>query len=206
MNDHSHKTPYTLHPENWVDSYGEYFINYAYIRLRDISVAEDIVQDTFLSALKNRQRFRGEASEKTWLTAIIKNKINDYLRSRYRATEEFNEELYCEQEEVFDIEGRWRGHWIWNRGPADWNVSPDFYLEQKEFWKAMELCLKELPERFAIIFTLYELERLPAEEICKDLNISQSNLWVILHRVRKQLRRCLEIRWLGDKPYGKYKK
>ena len=141
-----------------------------------------------------------------WLTAILKNAIIDYLRSAYSKAVEFKDDLYCETEEVFSEGGPWDGHWIWYRGPADWSNHPETSLENRQFWEALKTCVDELPAKFAVIFTLKELEELESKKICKDLEISESNFWVIMHRIRKQLRRCLEIRWLGMKPIVKRKK
>jgi len=68
-----------------------------------------------------------------------------------------------------------------------------------EFWKVLERCLSELPARTASAFTLREVEEFRSEEICKVLGISATNLWVMLHRARAHLRRCLEMNWFGQK-------
>ena len=190
-----------INPAGWVDNYSNYLFQYAYLRVRNEKNAQDLVSETYLSALKNVDKFMGKSSEKTWLTAILKNKIFDHFRKKYNSSSEFNDELYNEKEEVFEQGGRWDGHWIWGNGPKEWNVSPDVYVEKKEFWDYLYKCMEELPEQFLSVFTLSELEDIPSKEICKELNLTQSNLWVILHRCRKQLRRCLEIRWIGDSPF-----
>lgn len=188
-----------LKPLDWVDKYGDYLYNYALTRLNNEIIAQDIIQETFLSALKSISRFKGKSNERTWLVAILKNKIIDHYRSTYKSqTVEFDEQLFCEKEDVFQTDGRWKGHWVGENGPIDWRINPEQALEQKDFYKALNKCMEELPERLGIVFKLYEMEEIPTEQICKDLDITSSNVWVILHRCRRQLRRCLEINWVGD--------
>ncbi len=186
-------------PLSWVKTYGDYLYNYAYSRLRDESAAEDAVQETFLAALKAREKFGGRSSERTWLTGILKHKVVDSIRKRFRGQPNSDENpLPAEKEHVMNPpDGDWAGHWAPDRTPIDWGNKPDTYLENKEFWEILDACLKGLPERFAAVFALHQMEELPSADICKELDITTTNLWVMLHRTRRQLRRCLEINWIG---------
>lgn len=187
-------------PIEWVDKHGDYLYNYVLYRIHDKTVAEDLVQETFLAALKNIKTFSGKSSIRTWLTAILKNKIIDHFRKVSRELPlENDEKLFFETEEIFYKEGRWKDYWDINKDPLVWENNPEKNLEKKQFWDTFYKCLEELPPRFKAIFTLRTMEDLPTEKICKDLNVSSSNIWVILHRSRTQLRRCLEINWYGGK-------
>lgn len=179
----------------WLDQHGDYLFKYAVFRLRDNTAAEDVVQETFLAALKAYERFEGRGSERTWLTGILKHKITDHFRrvSREAAIGEDVEEG-PEHNEFFQ-EGQWSGHWDVDHAPTDWHATPAELIERNDFWKVFSDCLSPLPQRTASAFTLREVDGLKSEEICELLNISVNNLWVMLHRARLHLRNCLEINW-----------
>ncbi len=183
-----------LNPERWVDAHGDYLYRYALSRVRDTQSAEDCVQETLLSALKSRENFSGESSERTWLTGILKHKIIDHFRktSRERAVSDMEtEEDFTE--DFFDKKGMWK----MDAAPSDWTMDPDAALSQKEFLKTLEGCLKKLPARLARLFTLVEMDGLSSDESCKVLNVTATNVWVMLYRARMGLRKCLEKNWFG---------
>lgn len=181
-------------PENWVDTYGDDLFRYAMFRLRDPELAEDVVQETFLSALQARKQFLGQSSERTWLYGILKHKIVDSIRKASRELPLEVSELPKEAaEDFFDDVGKWRDE------PADWGADPSKDLERKEFKKVFERCLANLPSRLGDAFSLRELDGLSSKEVCKVLRISATNLWVMLYRARIQLRHCLEMSWFDLK-------
>ena len=177
-------------PDTWLQRYGDDLYRYALMRLRDPSVAEDMVQETLLAALKARQRFAGQSTEKTWLIGILKHKIVDHFRrSRREQSLEDIEGAADRQEAYFDD----RGHW--NTAIQAWE-RPAEALEQEEFRQVLADCIADLPQRFADLYILREINGMPSEEVCKVLDISTTNnLWVMLSRARMRLRRCLELRW-----------
>src|SRR5438874_1815080 len=85
-------------PEHWVEEHGDYLFKYALSRLRDPGKAEDMLQETFLAALKGRKTFRGQSAEKSWLVGILKNKICDYYRKASRETSFTDLEFYADEE------------------------------------------------------------------------------------------------------------
>lgn len=183
-----------LNPEVWVDQHGDYLFRFAMSRLRDRALAEEAVQETFLAALKSRESFGGQSSERTWLIGILKHKIIDHYRRTSRELPLFEDQLSGEQEESFRSSGEWVGHWTEQAAPSDWGDAQKS-LEQKEFWEVLHRCLSTLPERLAQVFILREMDEMSSSEICKILNITESNLWVMLHRSRAQLRRALETNY-----------
>ena len=192
--------PILCNPEEWVDQHGDYLFRYALMRLRDKHLAEEVVQETFLAAFQGRNTFSGGSSERTWLVGILKHKVIDYFRRISKEVPwEETKALACELEEPFRITGEWIGHWKEEEAPIEWNADPIKLLEQKEFRQVFERCLATLPQRLAQVFILREVEELTTEEICKILNISESNLWVMLHRARMQLRRALELQYFRPK-------
>lgn len=184
------------HPDTWVDLYGNYLYKYALTRLRNDDLAQDAVQETFLAALKARHTFSGRSSEKTWLVGILKHKIIDTFRKRSREMSESDILLPFEREDLFrDESDEWSGHWKAEYQPADWGNTPLAATERNDFQRVFQSCFKKLPERTALAFAMKEIEDVECSEICIALDISESNLWVMLHRARMHLRRCLEVRW-----------
>ena len=182
-------------PEKWVDLHGNALYRFALLRLRDPKLAEDAVQETLLAALQARDRFSGASSERSWLIGILKHKVIDAFRKISRESQiEDAAQFEDEMEGVFDENGHWKRD---ETGPAEWNADPDRLLERKEFWVALDRCLSKLPARMAHVFSLREIDDVSSEEVCAALNISASNLWVLMHRARMQLRKCLEVHFFG---------
>lgn len=178
-------------PEYWVSQYADPLYKFAVTRINDPELAKDLVQDTFLSALKGQKDFRGEISEKNWLYAILRNKIIDHYRKK--ATQSFSElnELMDEVQDYFDDEENWKE----SARPKEWSVDYSQNIEQKEFYAVIEQCKKKMAELLDAVFTLKYLDDKDSDEICKELNISSSNYWVLLHRARLKIRGCLEVNW-----------
>lgn len=187
--------PSTESPEQWVDRYGDQLYRYALARIRDPHLAEDLVQETLLAALQARGGFEGRASVKTWLVAILKNKIVDHLRKVFREQPVSGEE---DAEAALDALFNARGHW--KADPGDWRLDPGAVLEQKQFMQILDACLAKMPERLAHAFMLREMDGLSPKEICKVMNISPSNSWVILYRARMRLRDCISRQWSAPGP------
>lgn len=187
-------SPAGLDPGRWVDEHSDVLFRFAMVRLRDAAVAEEIVQETFLAALQSVDRFAGQASERTWLVGILKHKIVDHFRklSRDRSTIETTGDADLK---LFD-ENR---YWIHEDGPRDWGPDPSTEYERARIGEILQGCLSGLPPRLAAAFTMREIDDLESGEVCKVLGVTPTNLWVILHRARAQLRLCLESNWLNAK-------
>lgn len=181
-------------PAKWIDAHGDALFRFALIRVRDRSLAEDLVQDTFLAAFRGRDTFSGRSSERTWMVGILKNKIADHFRRNAR--EGSRDELFLRENlraGPFDETGHW------TNGPAAWRTDPAALVRQADFLDHLRRCLSDLPGVQASAFTLREVDGMTTGEICKILEISETNLWVILHRARMRLRACLEANWFGGK-------
>lgn len=195
-------TPRVSDPERWVEEHGDALFKYALTRLRDPARAEDMVQETFLAALKGGQSFAGRGAEKGWLIGILKHKILDHYRKASREISFTDLEFYQDEEsDRFVPDGLSKGSWIHDAGrelgPMEWSSDPGASLDQAVFWKVFHDCCSKLPKKVAAVFTLREVDDVEGKEICRTLNISESNLWVMLHRARMALRRCLETNWFG---------
>ncbi len=180
-------------PDRWLDEYGDVLYRYALMRVRDVAIAEDLVQETFLAALKASSQFAQRSSEKTWFIGILKHKIIDYIRKDSRESALDNDFLLDREltESYFDQHGHWK------MMLSSW-PDPDKFLEQSQFWIVLQECIGQLPKKMAAAFVMREIDGLSNEEICKVLNISTTNnLWVILSRTRVRMRQCLELKWFA---------
>ena len=188
-----HDTPGRLSdPATWLDQHGDSLYRFALLRVRNPTTAEDLVQETLLAAWRAKAGFAGQAAERTWLIAILKNKLIDHFRRTSRETP--LPDMADTDDAIDALFAQHNGHWA--RSPAAW-ANPDDALEQAEFWRVFQDCLADLPARQAQAFTLTEIDGLSTEELCKALAAQPSNVWVMLHRARLRLRECLEQRWFG---------
>lgn len=185
----SHTHPSSVCPERWVDEHGDCLYRYALMRLRKPEIAEDLVQETFLAALRAQNNFGALSSERNWLLGILKNKICDRFRKLGRETN-FTDLEFLSDDHARPFDGE---HvWLHGCGPREWKPEGEVAMNRKEFWQAFYDCIERLPERLAQVFTMREMEGLTGKEICATLNISEANLWVMLHRARMALREDLE--------------
>lgn len=177
-------------PERWVDEHGDCLYRYALTRVRKEEIAEDLVQETLLVAVRTHEKFGGRSTERSWLVGILKNKICDHFRKLGRETNFTDLEFFSdEHSDKFDGEN----YWIHERGPSDWKPEGEEAMKRAEFWQTLQGCLAKMPERVAQVFMLREMDDMPSKEVCATLNISEANLWVMLHRARMALRQCLEM-------------
>jgi RNA polymerase sigma-70 factor (TIGR02943 family) len=190
-----------LVPEKWIERYSDYLYSFAYARLRKEEVAHDLVQDTFFSALRARESFLNNASEKTWLISILKRKIIDYYRKKstqnelsildkpMQGTDALNEAFFEDTNRA--------GHWTEAASPKAWGKDFETSVESDEFYDILRKCIMKLPEKTAAAFTLKTMDDLDTDEICKELNITPSNYWVMMHRAKLVLRDCMEKNWFA---------
>lgn len=184
-----------IDPETWLDEHGDCLYGFALLRVRKPEVAEDLVQETLLAALRSQDRFAGKSSVRTWLVGILKYKIIDHFRKLGRETPFTDlQSLDDEQGDQFK-----NNAWIHELGPKKWRTDGETAMDRDEFWTTIRACLSKLPPRIADVFLLREMDDQSTDEICAALTISQSNLWVMLHRARLALRGCLEINWFGNR-------
>lgn len=169
-------------------------LKFATLQLSNSHAAEDAVQEALVGALKNAKSFAGRAALKTWVFAILKNKIADVLRNKQRMVDASS--LLKEDEEGEDFSELFdqRGHWHSDEKPATWG-NPQDALHQNQFWKVFEICLEALPGNQARVFMMKEFVELDTGEICSAVGITTTNLNVMLHRSRLRLRECLENNW-----------
>ena len=183
-------------PIEWVDQYGDFLYRFALTRVKEPFLAEDLVQETFLAALGARKNFQGRSAVRTWLIAILKHKIVDSIRKRVRELSSDKVEAISDAAAGNAVDSGFTEKGGWRTRPARWSVNPMEIYRQKEFMDVLYRCLGELPQRLARAFMLREIDGLSTDEICKELNISATNNWVMLYRSRMWLRQCLENKWI----------
>ncbi len=174
-----------------IEALRPYLLRYARLQLRDAAAAEDAVQEALLAALAAEASYAGRSNLRTWLTGILKHKIVDAIRRQSREPAQLPAEAEGDPAE-FDALFDRRGHW--EEAPDAWE-QPEGALQQKQFLAALEACLRALPERTARVFMMREHLGLDTSEICKELGITPTHCWVMLHRARMALRLCLEANW-----------
>ena len=184
-------------PSEWVELHGDALFAFALKIVKDSSVAEDIVQETLLAALKARANFAGRSSERTWLISILKNKLIDHLRKQSHVVELEQPDQFINSVDLDYISTGWfQGSWTSGREPNRWSFDVDDPVEREQFWNYLQLCLNRLDRRMAKVYSMRDMMEIEFEEVCNLLKVTPSNLRVMLHRARKSLRHCLETQWL----------
>ena len=177
-----------IDPNKWIDLYSDYLFNYTIARVSDREKAQDLVQDTFLAGLKSMKNFKGEASERTWLISILKRKIIDHYRKinsiKGKAEVRIN---YSDSES--------EGDWLEERVADPFDKTAEDTLQNNELGEAIHNCLEKLPQKQADVFKMKTILGHETEVICNELNITASNLWVIIHRARTAMADCLKENW-----------
>ena len=179
----------TLEPENWVENYADMLYRYTLFRVKDPDVADELVQATLFAALKSQHTFAGKSTEKTWLFGILKHKTMDHFRSTKK-----NINLDITDADADRIQFDTAGHMT--SSPNNWNVGSRKSQRKQRTRPVLTKYMNGLSEKFHRLFVLKEIEGLSSEEICKEFEIKPTNLWVMLHRPRNQLKLCMESNWL----------
>lgn len=182
----------TLNPEAWVDRYADYLYNFAISRVGDEDTAKDILQDTFVAALQASKSFKGNAAERTWLVAILKHKIIDH----YRRSNSQKAKAEVPLDSEFDPSGE--GNPLQRQIADPESTRENDPMENSELGLAIQNCLSQIPRNHARAFSLKTIEHWTTEDICKELNVSPSNLWVMVHRARTALMECLNAQWFKN--------
>jgi len=180
-----------LHPENWVDQYADYLFNYVVSRVSDAELAKDLVQETFFAGLKSAKNYKGTAAERTWLIAILKRKVIDHYRKinskKGKAEVRMN---YSSQNDT-------DGDWLEEQVADPLSILENDEIENEELGLAIQECISKLPKKQSLVFTMKTIQGMSTEDICKELGINPSNLWVMIHRARTALMDCLNQNWFS---------
>ena len=181
--------------EHQLEEHRAYLMRFARLQLRNDTWAEDVVSETMLAALSKPQSFGNRSQLKTWLVGILKHKVIDLLRQRRREVT-LDEGDGDAGEELDALAFKSDGHFA--AQPADWG-DPEQELHSRQFFAVLEACTDKLPPAMGRIFLMREWLELSSDEICKELKLTPTNLYVQLHRARLRLRECLELNWFGNR-------
>ena len=188
------KAVHQLNPDKWIHEYRDYLVNYARQKVSDHGIAEDLAQETFLSAWSARLRFRGHCTEKTWLVGILRNKIIDHYRRTARRPMLNETDL---QLPAWDDDGK-VGNWLEQHAIAGDRFDPVKNTERFEFMKQLDAGIERLPDLSGQAFRMREIQGLSTDEITSALNITKSNLWVLIHRAKSGLQQHFSGSWYPD--------
>ena len=178
-----------IDPNNWVKLYSDYLFNYTITRVNDREIAQDLISETFLAGLKSMANFKGEASERTWLISILKRKIIDHYRKINSNKGKAEVRMgYLNSEDA-------EGDWLEERVADPFDKTAEDTLENSELGDAIYDCIDKLPEKQADVFKMKTILGYDTETICNELEITASNLWVIIHRARVSMASCLQNNW-----------
>ncbi|MBI3136848.1 MAG: sigma-70 family RNA polymerase sigma factor [Bacteroidetes bacterium] len=176
-----------INTSEWVDQYADALYAFAIARVDDADLAKDFVQETFLAGIKAAENFEGKSSVKTWLISILKRKIIDYYRQKEARKTTPLSHFFSEKGKV--------GHWLPEAAPKGNYSEMEEALDNQELQQAITNCIELLPGKWKGIVLDKLVEEKESDDVCKEHEITPSNLWVIVHRAKLQLRECLERKW-----------
>ena len=181
-----------LKPDTWIEEYADYLYHYAIVRLNDHDLANDLIQETFFSGLRSTKNFKGFATERTWLTSILKRKIIDYYRevNSEKGRSEVRISLYEDTEQESPL--------LEKQALQNYENEVEKKIESAELLRQIDDCISRLPPKHAKAFHMKTIQELETEQICKELEITPTHLRVMTHRARVQLRKCLEKNWFNN--------
>ena len=182
--------------KRWVEMYSDKMYSWTFYKTNSKEIAEDLVQDTFLAAFQSISKFEGKSDPKTWLFAILNNKIAEHFRKIYRnPILSENQANPNEGESFFDTLFDSNGEWQKEERPKEWQNTEAHLLDDVAFVKVLQACMDKLPANWNAVIQLKYLEEKKGDLICQELGIAPTNFWQILHRSKLQLRKCLENHW-----------
>jgi RNA polymerase sigma-70 factor (ECF subfamily) len=170
----------------------------------DREVAEEVVQDTWMAVIEGLNRFEGRSSLRTWIFGIMIHKAKDRgVREKRHVTFSSFESSDDENDEVVDPSrfyqsGEWAGHWAFPPQPWD-EQTPEKLLASQQAVTAMNKAIGALPSTLKEVLILRDVEGVEAKEVCELLKITETNLYVRLHRARERVREAVESYLEGKK-------
>jgi RNA polymerase sigma-70 factor (TIGR02943 family) len=177
---------------DWVDEFGDGLYSWAYHKTRSEDIAKDLVQETFIAAFESFDKFEGKSSPKSWLFAILRNKISDHYRKSLRNIRfDAGKREADIMNNFFSEDGQWKSGEL----PRSWDTENASLLDDIEFQEVFQSCLSKLPYHWFCCIQLKYLGEKETAEICAELRLSRANFWQILHRTKLNIRKCLEHHW-----------
>ncbi len=180
-------------PLDAITKYADQLYSWAFYHTNKSEIAQDLVQDTYYAAIKSLPKFENKSNIKTWLFSILNNKIYDFHRKNFKNVVFNSTQLPGnEGKDILETQFDSNGSWKQRDQIHEWDESENNLLDNPEFNDLLQSCMEQLPEKwFSAVQMKYLLEK-DGSEICKELDISPSNFWQILHRSKLKLKTCLE--------------
>lgn len=153
------------------------------------SLAEEVVQEAWLSAFRALPKFEGRSSTKTWLFSIVSNEAKSRLRREKRtvALDDIVDDVEYLSSDRFNSLGHWKG------SMPTWHMdSPDQLLEEQNLQKCIDHTMTLLPDQQRAVFLLRDIEQQPLSDICNILEVTESYVRVLLHRARLKLMQVID--------------
>jgi RNA polymerase sigma-70 factor (ECF subfamily) len=172
-----------------VHQFSDDLFRFAFSKTKNKVVSEDLVQDTFIVAVTKLDTFRGESSHKTWLISILRNKISDYYRKKSR--DNISDKELDDQSFSFNSRGSWN-----KEGMPFVFEDSEHLLDNPEFTSVFSECIEDLPPLWSSVVKMKYINPVKSKEICKELEITDTNLWQIVHRSKLKLKDCLDGNWI----------
>lgn len=172
----------------WVDAYGDDLYAWASYKTSDNQLAEDLVQETFLSAFRSFNTFRKDSKARTWLFNILNNKIIDHYRKKKAQIIDITDG----EGGLFDNDGKWNNAYK----HADWQDTGHL-LDDEDFNMVLRQCIGALPPDWSLILSAKYDGGRKSSDVCQEMGITTSNYWQIIHRAKLNLKKCLEANWFS---------
>lgn len=173
--------------KDMVNQYTAVLYNRANYLLHNSEDAEDIVQDVFIVAYEGLDKYQGLSNPKTWLMGILKNKVADYYRKKYKHPAPISLTHF------FDEVGTWKQeHTL-----KEWDDDEEYLFNDIDFKRIFENCIDKLPTKWSIPFKMYYLDNKKTDFLSQEFGLSTTNIWKILQRGRLQMKECLEHNWFN---------
>lgn len=188
-----HHAPSTPKPST--DTWNTHAMRLAMFRFARLHIqpdeeAEDAVQDAWCALLEKPEKIAQTEDVKRYLFGILKNKITDRLRQKYRNAQY----QITEPDDLDQVLFHDNGHWVKALAPSRWQT-PEAQLQSEAFFTVVDVCVNNLPPKIARIFSMKEFLECETSEICTTLNLSKTDYWQCMSRARKKLQMCLDTRW-----------
>jgi RNA polymerase sigma-70 factor (ECF subfamily) len=181
-----------------VDAWSPVMLRMALVHAPSPAVAEEVVQEAWLTVLRDLDRFEQRSSLRTWVLGIVVNVARARARAERRSTPvPFDEGPVVEPARFRPAHDEWPHHW--SVGPVPWPTPEDKLLEH-ETLEVILRAIAELPPAQREVLVLRDLAGGPPDEACNALGLSDTNQRVLLHRARSRVRRALEDHFGATEP------
>lgn len=179
---------------DWFNSYADELFSWAFHKTSSKEIAEDLVQETFLSAVKGFKNFKSDSKPKTWLFAILNNKIIDFYRKRAKSSaidgKRAEQKFIKQTNSYFDS----NQNWIITGSEVSWEEEVHL-LDNSEFNEILDQCVNKLPDNWRLAVISKYLSDKTTDQICQEMSVTVSNYWQIVHRAKVMLKKCIDHNW-----------